>query len=273
MKVITTVLELKKELRSQSGSIGFVPTMGSLHDGHTSLMSEAKLKDDILVVSIFVNPTQFLEGEDLENYPRDNKADKLICEKNGVDFLFLPQVDEIYRVDEVSLNAPNVKGYILEGSERPGHFSGVLTVVNKLFNIVKPTHAYFGRKDAQQLFLIKQMVQNLYMDVIVIEVDTLREEGGLAQSSRNIYLSSREREDALRIYESLIFAKGVVSSGELSSDIIEFEMREILSALDVEHIAIVSREFDAIKSVKIGETIIVVEVVVGITRLLDNIYI
>lgn len=273
MKIITDPLTLQNELKSLNKKIGFIPTMGALHSGHKSLFQRAKKENEIVVVSIFVNPTQFLLGEDLDKYPRREEADKKVCEIAGVHYLFMPNASDIYGVDEVTLNAPHVRGYILEGSSRPGHFSGVLTVVNKLFNIVKPTNAYFGKKDAQQLFLIKEMVKNLFIDINIIGVDTVRESDGLALSSRNIYLSADERKEALKISQSLKIASELIIQSVMDSAMIRAKMREILAPLHVEHIAIVDYNFNAIDRIQRGNTIILVEAVVGTTRLLDNIWI
>jgi pantoate--beta-alanine ligase len=165
MKIISNPLELKTYLNTLNATIGFVPTMGALHEGHISLIRKARDENEIVVVSIFVNPAQFLKGEDLDKYPSRDAADKKICSLSGVDVLFFPHVTDIYAEDEVSLQAPHVRGYVLEGISRPGHFSGVLTVVLKLLNIVNPTRAYFGKKDAQQLELITLMVKQLFMSV------------------------------------------------------------------------------------------------------------
>lgn len=273
MKIARTPNELKTLLRGESGTIGFVPTMGALHIGHRTLIEAAKRDNDIVVVSIFVNPTQFLEGEDLDKYPRREEADKKVCELCGVDYLFYPEASQMYGVDEVSLNAPNVRGYILEGTSRPGHFSGVLTVVNKLLNIVNPDRAYFGKKDAQQLMLIQEMVRNLFMDVEIVPCDTVREEDGLALSSRNVYLNRDERTEALKISKSLKRAAKMVGQGSLDATVVTSEMAAILQPLEVEHIAIVDRTFKPLERIEPGNTIILVEAVVGTTRLLDNIWI
>ncbi|MEA1920001.1 MAG: pantoate--beta-alanine ligase, partial [Campylobacterota bacterium] len=172
MQIIRSPFELKKLLAQEEGSIGFVPTMGALHLGHMSLMQTARSASDVVVVSIFVNPTQFLEGEDLDTYPKKFDADEKICKMAGVDYLFYPEVSDMYGEDEVRIMAPDVRGYVLEGADRPGHFDGVLTVVMKLLNIVSPDKAFFGKKDAQQLSLITQMVENLFMNVEIIPVDT-----------------------------------------------------------------------------------------------------
>lgn len=272
MQIFSSPSELKNFLRSQNGSIGFVPTMGALHEGHLSLIKKAKAQNDIVVVSIFVNPTQFLEGEDLEKYPRKDEADKKICAVAGVDVLFFPQTRDIYGEDEAFLEAPLVRGYILEGASRPGHFSGVLTVVMKLLHIVSPVRAYFGKKDAQQLFLIERMVKDFFLDVEVVPVDTVREPDGLALSSRNVYLSLQERQEALKISASLNLARSLVTQGITDVEEIVRAMREKLEPLKVEYVAILSRDFEVIEKVEVGNTIVLVEAIVGTTRLLDNIW-
>ena len=272
MQVISSVLELRNCLKTLQGSIGFVPTMGALHEGHLSLIRNAKKENDFVVVSIFVNPTQFLAGEDFEKYPRKDEADKKICELAGVDVVFFPHVNELYGEDEVTIEAPLVRGYILEGSSRPGHFSGVLQVVNKLFHIVSPTRAYFGKKDAQQLFLIQQMVQDFFFDIEIVAVDTVREKDGLALSSRNIYLSLEERKEALKISAALNTARSLITQGERDVRAIRTQMLEVLSPLEIVYVEILRRDFEPIKSVEVGNTIVLVEVMVGTTRLLDNIW-
>ena len=272
MKIISDALELKTHLDTITKSIGFVPTMGALHDGHLSLIKEAKKECEFVVVSIFVNPTQFLAGEDLAKYPSRDEADKKICSLAGVDILFLPSVKDIYGKDEVSLSAPSVRGYVLEGATRPGHFSGVLTVVNKLFNIVNPDYAYFGKKDAQQLNLISLMVKQLFMSVKIVPVDTVRESDGLALSSRNIYLSAQERNEALKISTALYEASKMVSRNELAVDDIKVSMQKILEPLEIAYVEILNREFEIVEEVEIANTVILVEALVGRTRLLDNIW-
>ncbi|WP_297485312.1 pantoate--beta-alanine ligase [Sulfurimonas sp.] len=272
MKIISNPFELKEQLKGQKGSVGFVPTMGALHEGHLELIKNARKENDFVVVSIFVNPTQFLEGEDLDKYPRRDEADKIICELAGVDILFFPSAQDIYADDEVKIEAPNVRGYILEGFTRPGHFSGVLTVVLKLLNIVSPTKAYFGKKDAQQLHLITLMVKQLFMSVEIVAVDTVRDKDGLAQSSRNIYLTPAQREEALKIPIALYSGAKLIRQGVVSVDEIKSEMLRLLSPLEVGYVAIVSRDFEPIKQIEIGNTIILIEALSGETRLLDNIW-
>lgn len=272
MKIISNPLELKEYLKTISITIGFVPTMGALHEGHLSLIKKAKQENDFVVVSIFVNPTQFLKGEDLDSYPTKDAADKKICELSGVDVLFMPNAASIYEKDEVNLQAPAVRGYVLEGATRPGHFSGVLTVVMKLLNIVSPSKAYFGKKDAQQLHLITLMVKNLYMSVEIMAVDTVRESDGLAMSSRNVYLTHEEHKEALKISASLKTATNLVIQKNFSVKYIKQEMLKILSPLEVSYVEILNRDFELVEEVKIGDTIILVEALVGNTRLLDNIW-
>jgi pantoate--beta-alanine ligase len=272
LKIISTPAELKKELKKQNSSVGFVPTMGALHEGHISLIKRAKEQNQLVVVSIFLNPTQFLKEEDLDKYPKKDEADKKICELSGVDILFFPQVTDMYGIDEVTINAPKVRGFVLEGSSRPSHFNGVLTVVMKLLNIVNPTRAYFGKKDAQQLNLISLMVKQLFMDVEIVPVDTVREKDGLALSSRNVYLTQAHRQEALKISSSLRSATALVTRGVLNSKEIRANMVEILAPLEIFYVEILDRDFNQIQKVEIGNTIILVEVKVGDTRLLDNLW-
>lgn len=272
MKITRTPQELKDILKTYAGTVGFVPTMGALHHGHVSLIEKSVKDNDISVVSIFVNPTQFLEGEDLNKYPKKFEADEKICSLAGVDILFYPQVEDMYEEDETKISAPNVRGYILEGSSRPGHFDGVLTVVMKLLNIVSPTNAYFGKKDAQQLALITQMVKNFYIDVNIIPLDTVREKDGLAMSSRNVYLDKHQRNEALKISKSLKRASKLVMRNILDAKEIESQMKEVLEPLDVEYISIVSRSFISLEKVEVGNTVILVAAKLGSIRLIDNLW-
>jgi len=272
MIIARSAQELKDALETKTGSVGFVPTMGALHIGHRTLIDAARKGNDTVVVSIFVNPTQFLPGEDLSKYPRREEADFKICSLSGVDILFYPDVNAMYGDDEVRITAPDVRGFILEGASRPGHFDGVLTVVMKLFNIVRPTRAYFGKKDAQQLAMITQMVNNFFMDVEIVPMETVREPDGLALSSRNVYLSPSERQEALKLSAALKSATKMVMQGNLSSSDIKVNMESILTPLDVEYVAIVNRAFESIEKVVLGNTIILVAARVGTTRLIDNVW-
>lgn len=272
MIIARSISELRKALEVKKGSVGFVPTMGALHIGHRSLIEAARKENECVVVSIFVNPTQFLPGEDLSKYPRKEEADFKICELSGVDILFYPDVESMYREDEVRICAPDIRGYILEGASRPGHFDGVLTVVMKLFNQVRPTRAYFGKKDAQQLALITQMVENFFMNIEIIPMETVREKDGLALSSRNIYLNETQRIEALKLSMALKEATKMVMQGNRNSFEIQSEMMEILKPLEVEYTTIVNRRFESISQVKIGDTIVLVAARVGTTRLIDNVW-
>jgi len=275
MIIIDNIEELKNELRKNKQTIGFIPTMGSLHDGHVSLIKKARIENSIVVVSIFVNPTQFLAGEDLDKYPRKDEIDKKICELCDVDYLFMPNISTMYAKDEVLIKAPKRNSFILEGERRPGHFDGVLQIVLKLFNIVQPTNAYFGKKDAQQLVLIRQMVKNLYLDINVIACEIIRESDGLAYSSRNVYLSKNERIESLKISHSIKLAAKAMGNQEFNVQkiikIIEngLESEEINS----EYISIVNRKFQSINVIEPKNTIILIAVKIGKTRLIDNIWI
>ncbi|QOG11591.1 pantoate--beta-alanine ligase [Arcobacter sp. FWKO B] len=274
MKIVKTVDELREVLKQyKNNSIGFVPTMGALHDGHISLIKRSRDENDVVVVSIFVNPTQFLAGEDLDKYPRRDEVDKKICQLAKVDVLFMPNINDMYGDDEVKMLAPSVKGYILEGFIRPGHFDGVLRIVCKLFNLVKPTNAYFGKKDAQQLVLIQQMVKDLFMDINVVPCELVRDSDGLALSSRNVYLTPEQRQQALAISKSLKSAAKKVGMGEFDVKVLKTFMSDILCELDVEYIAFVNREFNEIEKIEVKNSIILVAARVGVTRLIDNIWI
>ena len=275
MEIIKDAKELKKIRKKLQGSVGFVPTMGALHDGHLSLIQRARDENDFVIVSIFVNPTQFLEGEDLDKYPRKEQADIEICKRAGVDILFMPTIDSIYFKDELKILAPKIRGYILEGAKRPGHFDGVLQVVMKLFHITKPDRAYFGKKDAQQLALITQMANDYFFDVKIIPCEIIRDENGLALSSRNAYLSDDEKKRALSLSRALKLAVNMVTKGVLKSSVIKEAMeKELLKSVDkLDYVAIVNRAFEEIEQIEIGNTIILVAAYVGTTRLIDNIWI
>jgi len=278
MIILNQINTLKNELRqiTKDKKIAFVPTMGALHEGHLSLISKAKKENDIVVVSIFVNPTQFLQGEDLDTYPKKEQADAKLCELCGVDYLFLPNIDMMYEKDEILIKAPKTKGFILEGEKRPGHFDGMLQIVLKLFNIVNPTNAYFGKKDAQQLSLINQMVKNFYLDINIVACEIVRENDGLAMSSRNVYLDKHQRELALNISKSLNFAAKAVGANKNNSTLIIKEMEDFLSQykeIKIEYITIVNREFEQIDTIEIKNSIILIAVKIGDTRLIDNIWV
>ncbi|SHH77474.1 pantoate--beta-alanine ligase [Sporanaerobacter acetigenes] len=273
MKVISSIEEIKK-IKRYNISIGFVPTMGYLHEGHISLIKKAREENDIVITSIFVNPTQFGPNEDFEKYPRDESRDLQKCEENGCDIVFLPQVDEMYPDSFLTFVQVEELGKGLCGKSRPTHFRGVTTVLTKLFNIVKPDRAYFGQKDAQQLVIVKKMVEDLNMDVEIIGCPIVREADGLAISSRNTYLSPEERNDALFLNKSLKLAKNLIENGEKNISIIKNEMKEtILSGNNnsIDYIEFVdTKTLNPVSEIK-DKVLIAIAVKVGKTRLIDNI--
>jgi pantoate--beta-alanine ligase len=278
MLVIKTIKEMQEysdTVRSEGKVIGFVPTMGYLHEGHLSLVKKAK-ECDVVVTSIFVNPTQFSENEDLDDYPKDFEKDKELLEKKGVDVLFYPSVEEIY--PETNLTWVEMFGLtdVLCGESRPTHFRGVTTIVSKLFNIVKPKKAYFGQKDYQQSLVIRKMVKDLNVDVKIITCPIVREEDGLAMSSRNVYLSSEERKSALSLNKSLEMAKELIYQGEDSVEIIKKKIVEFISRYEytkIDYVEILNgdnlKKIDKIE----GRIVIALAVFVGNPRLIDNILI
>ena len=220
-KVITTINEMQsivKQHQREVKTIGFVPTMGALHDGHLTMMKQSVSENDLTVISIFVNPLQFGPNEDFDAYPRQLDDDVAAVKKLQVDYVFHPSVDEMYPEElGIHLKVGHL-AQVLEGAQRPGHFEGVVTVVNKLFNIVQPDYAYFGKKDAQQLAIVEKMVKDFNLPVHVIGIDIVREKDGLAKSSRNIYLTSEERREAKHLYQSLRLAKNLYEAGERDSN-------------------------------------------------------
>ncbi len=231
MRVVETVSEMQKladEIRAQGKTIGFVPTMGYLHEGHLSLVRMARRENDIVVVSIFVNPTQFGPGEDYDRYPRDLKRDLALCEKEGVDVVFHPSVEEMYPQPYRTFVIVEEITEPLEGKSRPGFFRGVATVVAKLFNIVKPHRAYFGEKDYQQLLVVRQMVKDLNFPIEIVPAPTVREEDGLAMSSRNTYLNEHERKAATALFRGLMEAKKLYDLGERDAKRLVEACRKVL---------------------------------------------
>ncbi len=273
MKIFNDIFELIEYRKGLKGDVGFVPTMGALHNGHLSLIRNSIENSDFTIVSIFVNPTQFLPNEDLDRYPKREKADIQICKLAGVDAVFVPSSSDIYQKSEPVILAPNKKAYILEGAKRPGHFDGVLRVVLKLLNIVNPTNAYFGKKDAQQLYLIQNMVSTLFLRTKIIPCEIVREEDGLALSSRNVYLSDKDRKKALNISKSLKLASKAMMKGEFDCDVLKNIMKETMKELEIEYIEMVDRDFNKIDKIVLKNSIILVAAKVGETRLIDNLWI
>ncbi len=268
--------ELSGALHSEGKKIGLVPTMGFLHLGHLSLVSRSMKISDVTVVSIFVNPTQFGPKEDFSRYPRDLKRDKKLLEEAGVDYVFVPAAEEIYEPGFQSyVNVADVTR-ILEGEFRPTHFMGVTTIVSILFNIVDPDSAFFGQKDAQQAFVIQQMVKDLKFGTKIVVIPVVREEDGLALSSRNIFLSEKEREDALVLNYSLMYARKVISGGRNDVNRIISGMKSIVEGVEsssLDYIAIVDAlTFSPVKKLKPGKKYyVLIACRIGKTRLIDNI--
>jgi pantoate--beta-alanine ligase len=265
--------EALKAVRERGGRIGFVPTMGALHEGHASLMRVAAEQDvEAVVVSIFVNPTQFAPGEDLDRYPRTFEADLAMCEQNGVAVVFAPGVDEVYPagISTGSITAgvtvdPGPLAGVLEGVTRPTHFRGVLTVVAKLFGLVRPDVAVFGQKDYQQLTLVRRMVSDLCMGIEVVGAETIRESGGLALSSRNRYLSADERTLALALSRAL---RAGVEAGPHGAGAVLTAARVELGNVELDYLELVSPDLGPVP--ESGEARLLVAAKVGSTRLIDN---
>lgn len=275
MVVVKNIDEMKKicrELRKEK-TIGFVPTMGYLHEGHLSLVRRSKKENDITVVSIFVNPTQFGPNEDYNSYPRNLNRDASLLEKEDVDYVFIPEIEQMYPKDySTYINEESLSRHLC-GRSRPGHFRGVCTVVTKLFNIVKPNRAYFGQKDAQQFRVIRRMVRDLNMDVEVIECPIVREPDGLAMSSRNIYLSTEERNQALALNRSLKIAENLYRSGEKNTERMKEKIVQYLSSFDkikIDYVEIVSEEtLEPVEKIE-GKVVVAIAAWVGKARLIDN---
>lgn len=275
MKIIGTVKEVReqvKEWKKQGLSVGFVPTMGYLHEGHKSLMDAARKGNDKVVVSIFVNPMQFGPTEDLATYPRDLDHDAALCESAGVDLIFHPEAEEMYEKDFCSFVDMTGLTEGLCGKTRPIHFRGVCTVVNKLFNIVTPDHAYFGQKDGQQLAVIKRMVRDLNMDIEIVGCPIVREEDGLAKSSRNTYLSHEERKAALILSKTVALGKELAKTEKDANKVVEAMKKNI----ETEPLAKIDyvEAVDALSMAPVekleGTCMLAMAVYIGKTRLIDN---
>ena len=276
MLIIETIEQIKeavKNARKQGKRIGFVPTMGYLHEGHMSLVRKAKQQNDFVIVSIFVNPTQFGPNEDFSSYPRNIVRDAELSHENGADVIFHPSVNVMYPeqtktfVDVAEITAP------LCGASRPGHFKGVTTVVCKLFNIIQPDKAYFGQKDAQQLATIEQMVRDLNINVEIVPCPIVREADGLALSSRNVYLDEAQRKAALVLSASLFEAKNLIDRGQLNAKLIREFMVDNISAeplANIDYVEIVNaKTLNSINLIE-GDILMALAVRFGKTRLIDN---
>jgi pantoate--beta-alanine ligase len=276
MIIVKTIKEVRNQInewKKAGNSVGFVPTMGYLHEGHQSLIERARQENDRVVVSIFVNPTQFAPTEDLESYPRDLERDSVLCECAGADLIFHPQVEEMY--SKTACTYVDMEGLTKElcGKSRPIHFKGVCTVVSKLFHIVTPDRAYFGQKDAQQLAVIKRMVQDLDFGIEIVGCPIIREEDGLAKSSRNTYLSMEERKVAVVLSQALSKGKALISDGEKSAGRVKSMIRHVIEKeplAKIDYVEVV--DFDTIKPVDLidGNILVAIAVYIGKTRLIDN---
>ncbi|WP_306483186.1 pantoate--beta-alanine ligase [Anaerococcus sp.] len=274
MKIIKTIDELRENLKKakiEGKSIGLVPTMGYLHEGHASLIRRARKDNDIVVVSDFVNPIQFGPNEDLLTYPRDLQADSKICEKIGVDYIFAPEASEMYQDRKVFVDIEDMSDHLC-GAKRPGHFRGVLTVCSKLFNITGADRAYFGQKDAQQVAIIKKLVSDLNIPIEIIPCPIVREEDGLALSSRNTYLSKEERKAALCLSKAIFAGEKLAKEGGSVEEVLG-KMKEIIDSEELSKIDYISvadlktmedaSDFD-------GDRLVAIAVYIGKTRLIDN---
>ncbi|MGD9364059.1 MAG: pantoate--beta-alanine ligase [Desulfobacteraceae bacterium] len=278
MEIIEANSELRKAVkkaRRKGQSIGFVPTMGYLHEGHLSLMRQARQDNDVVVVSIFVNPTQFGPNEDLDAYPRDFARDKALMAAENVDLAYFPSIEQLYPEGYTTyVNVEGPMSQVLCGRSRPVHFRGVTTIVTKLFHLVSPDRAYFGQKDAQQVAIIQQMVKDLDFDLEVVVCPIVREADGLAMSSRNTYLSPQHRADAVVLSQSLFKARDMISKGERQAEAIlrhiEANIRAVPDAV-IDYIAIVDAQTLSDVSWLDGEILIAIAVKLSGTRLIDNI--
>ncbi|MCJ1760604.1 pantoate--beta-alanine ligase [Mammaliicoccus sciuri] len=264
------------QFKSQGKTIGLVPTMGALHDGHLKMMKQSIEENDVTAVSIFVNPLQFGPNEDFDDYPRPFESDLEKLKQIGVDYVFHPTVEEMYPGElELTITVGRL-AQVLEGKKRPGHFDGVVTVVNKLFNIIQPTRAYFGKKDAQQLAIIEKMVEDFNHSVQIVPIDIVREADGLAKSSRNIYLTEEERKEAVHLSKSLALAKKKYDEGERNSDVLIQAITHYLESNvsgDIVEVAIYSYpELEEQHTIE-GQIFISLAVKFSQARLIDNIII
>jgi pantoate--beta-alanine ligase len=280
MKIVRNIeemTEISKEIISDRKTHGLVPTMGYLHEGHLSLVRQAVKDNDCVTASVFVNPTQFGPNEDFESYPRDEKKDIHSLRKLGVDYVFAPTVGEMYFQDHSTYVLENELSKVLCGEKRPGHFKGVTTVVSKLLNIIKPTRAYFGQKDAQQFRVIRRMVRDLNFTVELIEMPIVREKDGLAMSSRNIYLTSEQRTEAPLIHKALLKGKELIKEGKNDVSEIKETVKKIIGNsenIKIDYIEVVDEQtlniLDKINDAKSDSVIIAIAAFVGKARLIDN---
>ncbi|RKV10168.1 pantoate--beta-alanine ligase [Helicobacter pylori] len=276
MRVLETIAALREYRKSLKESVGFVPTMGALHKGHQSLIERSLKENPHTIVSVFVNPTQFGANEDFSAYPRPLEKDLALCETLGVNAVFVPKVSEMYPYEaeqRLKLYAPKFLSSSLEGAMRHGHFDGVVQVVLKLFHLINPTRAYFGKKDAQQLLIIQHLVQDLLLDIEIAPCEIVRDSDHLALSSRNVYLNATERKQALAIPKALENIQQVIDKGEKACEKLKKLGLEILKNLEVDYLEFCNHKLEPLKTIEPTNTLILVAARVGKTRLLDNLWV
>ncbi|GHP75734.1 pantoate--beta-alanine ligase [Helicobacter pylori] len=276
MRVLETIATLREYRKSLKESVGFVPTMGALHKGHQSLIERSLKENSHTIVSVFVNPTQFGPNEDFNAYPRPLEKDLALCEGLGVNAVFLPKTSEMYPYEierRLKLYAPEFLSNSLEGAMREGHFDGVVQVVLKLFHLVNPTRAYFGKKDAQQLLIIQHLVQDLLLDIEITPCEIVRDDDNLALSSRNVYLNATQRKQALAIPKALENIKQAIDKGEKVCEKLKKLGFEILETLEVDYLEFCNHKLEPLKTIEPTNTLVLVAARVGKTRLLDNLWV
>ncbi|WRA17493.1 pantoate--beta-alanine ligase [Helicobacter pylori] len=276
MHVLETIAALREYRKNLKESVGFVPTMGALHKGHQSLIERSLKENSHTIVSVFVNPTQFGANEDFSAYPRPLEKDLALCEKLGVNAVFLPKIGEMYPYEieqRLKLYAPTFLSSSLEGAVREGHFDGVVQVVLKLFHLINPTRAYFGKKDAQQLLIIQHLVKDLLLDIEITPCEIARDSDHLALSSRNVYLNATERKQALAIPKALENIQQAIDRGEKACEKLKKLGLEILKNLEVDYLEFCNHKLEPLKTIEPTNTLILVAARVGKTRLLDNLWV
>ncbi len=276
MRVLETIAALREYRKSLEESVGFVPTMGALHKGHQSLIERSLKENSHTIVSVFVNPTQFGANEDFSAYPRPLEKDLALCETLGVNAVFLPKTSEMYPYEteqRLKLYAPTFLSSSLEGAMRKGHFDGVVQVVLKMFHLVNPTRAYFGKKDAQQLLIIEHLVKDLLLDIEIAPCEIVRDSDNLALSSRNMYLNATQRKQALAIPKALENIKQAIDKGEKACEKLKKLGLGILETLEVDYLEFCNHKLEPLKTIEPANTLVLVAARVGKTRLLDNLWV
>ncbi|WP_100968167.1 pantoate--beta-alanine ligase [Helicobacter pylori] len=276
MRVLETIATLREYRKSLKESVGFVPTMGALHKGHQSLIERSLKENPHTIVSVFVNPTQFGANEDFSAYPRPLEKDLALCEGLGVNAVFAPKTSEMYPYEieqRLKLYAPKFLSSSLEGAMRKGHFDGVVQVVLRLFHLVNPTRAYFGKKDAQQLLIIQHLVKDLLLDIEIAPCEIVRDDDNLALSSRNVYLNATQRKQALAIPKALESIKQAIDKGEKACEKLKKLGLEILETLKVDYLEFCNHKLEPLTIIEPTNTLVLVAARVGKTRLLDNLWV